>query len=146
MKGIIEALAGTDGTIRLGEVERVDEAGTPWVRLPCGRSTAARWLVGLTHEQLRVAQAAGTPVILALIGRSEAVILGVLADPGSPARAEAVVDGKKVAVTGEEEVTLRCGKASITLTRAGKVLIKGDYVLSRASGVNRIKGGAVQIN
>jgi hypothetical protein len=56
------------------------------------------------------------------------------------------VDGKKVTLTGEEEVTLQCGKASITLTRAGKVLITGDYVLSRSRGVNRIKGGSVQIN
>ena len=41
---------------------------------------------------------------------------------------------------------LRCGKASITLTREGKVLIKGAYLSSRSSGVNRIKGGSVQIN
>ena len=31
-------------------------------------------------------------------------------------------------------------------TRAGKVLIRGTYLLSRSSGVNRIKGGSVQIN
>jgi hypothetical protein len=34
----------------------------------------------------------------------------------------------------------------LTLTHAGKVLIRGAYVLSRSSGVNRIKGGSVQIN
>ena len=28
----------------------------------------------------------------------------------------------------------------------GKVLIRGTYLLSRSSGVNRIKGGSVQIN
>ena len=32
------------------------------------------------------------------------------------------------------------------LTRAGKVLIQGAYLLSRSTGVNRIKGGSVQIN
>jgi hypothetical protein len=41
---------------------------------------------------------------------------------------------------------LRCGKASITLTSAGKVLIRGTYVLSRSSGVNKIKGGSIQLN
>jgi hypothetical protein len=41
---------------------------------------------------------------------------------------------------------LHCGKASITLTRAGKVIIRGEYVLARSSGVNRIVGGSVQIN
>jgi hypothetical protein len=53
-----------------------------------------------------------------------------------------------VAVSFEagKEIVLRCGDASITLTRAGKILIKGAYVLSRSSGVNRIQGGAVEIN
>ena len=83
---------------------------------------------------------------MALAGKSQAIILGVLAAGATPAAAEARVDGKKVTLSGEEEVTLKCGKASITLTAAGKVLIKGEYVLSRSSGVNRIKGGAVQIN
>lgn len=46
----------------------------------------------------------------------------------------------------EEEIELRCGGASIVLTRAGKVLLRGAYLLSRSSGVNRIKGGSVQIN
>jgi hypothetical protein len=41
---------------------------------------------------------------------------------------------------------LQCGKASITLTRAGKVLINGAYVSSRSSGVNRLKGGSIQLN
>ena len=55
-------------------------------------------------------------------------------------------DGERVMVSAEKEIVLRCGEASITLTRAGKILIKGTYVLSRSSGVNRIKGGSVQIN
>jgi hypothetical protein len=147
MESIMEALAsGTDGGIHLATVERLDESGTPWIRLPRRRPLAARWVSGVTLEQLRAAEAAGTPVVAALAGKSQAIILGVLATGPTPAAPEARVDGKKVTLTGEEEVTLKCGKASITLTAAGKVLIKGEYVLSRSSGVNRIKGGAVQIN
>ncbi len=59
---------------------------------------------------------------------------------------EAKVDGEQVVIEGKKEIVLKCGKASITLTRAGKVLIRGTYVLSRSSGVNRIKGGSVQVN
>jgi len=55
-------------------------------------------------------------------------------------------DGERVILSAEKEIVLRCGEASITLTRAGKILLKGTYVLSRSSGVNRIKGGSVQIN
>ncbi len=59
---------------------------------------------------------------------------------------KANVDGEQVVIEGKKEIVLKCGKASITLTRAGKVLIRGAYVLSRSSGVNRIKGGSVQVN
>ena len=56
---------------------------------------------------------------------------------------EEVVDGRKIAFIAKEEIVLRCGKSSITLTKAGKVIIRGAYLLNRSSGVNRIKGGSV---
>ena len=55
-------------------------------------------------------------------------------------------DGQRMLVSAKKELTLRCGKASITLTEAGKVLIQGSYLSSRSTGVNRIKGGSVQLN
>ena len=68
----------------------------------------------------------------------------VSTEPPNPL--EVQVDGERVVLTAKHEIVLRCGKASITLTRAGKVLIHGEYLLSRSMGVNRIKGGSVQIN
>jgi uncharacterized protein (DUF2345 family) len=56
------------------------------------------------------------------------------------------VDSERIELTAEKEIVLRCGNASLTLTRAGKILIRGAYVLTRSSGVNRIQGGSVQIN
>ncbi|MDD2738424.1 MAG: DUF6484 domain-containing protein [Methylomonas lenta] len=56
------------------------------------------------------------------------------------------VDGQRTVFEAKEEIILKCGKASITLTKAGKIILRGAYVLSRSSGVNRIKGGSVQIN
>ncbi|WP_196137592.1 DUF6484 domain-containing protein [Aliikangiella sp. G2MR2-5] len=58
----------------------------------------------------------------------------------------AYVDGRKVIIEGQEEIELRCGEASIRLTKAGKILIRGKYLLNRSSGVNRIMGGSVQVN
>jgi hypothetical protein len=55
-------------------------------------------------------------------------------------------DGESVVVSAPGELVLQCGKASITLTRAGKVLIQGEYVSNRSTGVMRITGGAVEIN
>ena len=86
------------------------------------------------------------------------IIIGVVQSPTTPDEkaqripaqnsCPAIVecDGERVMVSAEKEIVLRCGEASITLTRAGKILIKGTYVLSRSSGINRITGGSVQIN
>lgn len=70
-------------------------------------------------------------------------------DAGAAPRAAAAiatVDGQRVLLEGRDEVVLRCGEASITLRRNGKVIIRGAYVETHAAGVNRIKGGAVRIN
>src|SRR5689334_21998032 len=59
---------------------------------------------------------------------------------------EATVDGQRVVIDGREEIVLRCGQASITLRRNGRIVVKGTYVETHAQGVNRIKGGSVRIN
>lgn len=147
MEQTLEAMAAAmDGGIQLATAVRIDDSGTAWVRLPRRKPMAALRLAGVTTHQLFSAQADKSPVLTALVGRSRAVILGVVSPAASPTPVEARLDGRKVVLTGDEEVTLKCGKASITLTSSGKVLIKGEYVLTRSSGVNRIKGGAVQIN
>ncbi len=61
-------------------------------------------------------------------------------------RAEAKLDGERVVLEGKHEVVLKCGDASITMRRDGKVIVRGAYVETHARGVNRIKGGAVKIN
>jgi hypothetical protein len=75
------------------------------------------------------------------------VVMGRMhAGEGAGAAPEARADGERIELTADKEIVLRCGKASITLTRAGKILIRGAYLLARSSGVNRIQGGSVQIN
>lgn len=68
----------------------------------------------------------------------------VAIEAGQPIAAK--VDGEELVISARKQIQLKCGRASITLTRAGKVLIRGAYLLSRSSGANRIKGGSVQIN
>ncbi len=64
-----------------------------------------------------------------------------------PGQVEVDADGERLVVSAKEQLVLRCGKASITLTKAGKVLIEGSLrAVSRSTGVNRIKGGSVQLN
>jgi hypothetical protein len=80
------------------------------------------------------------------------IVMGVVRGaPGwpledKPATVDVDADGQRMVVSAHEQLVLRCGKASITLTKAGKVLIDGTYVSSKSSGVNRVKGGSVQLN
>lgn len=82
------------------------------------------------------------------------VVLGFVADPRQTTKTAPTLegpisveaDGERVTIDAKKEIVLRCGKATITLTRTGKVLIRGAYLLSRSSGVNRIKGGSIQLN
>ncbi len=61
-----------------------------------------------------------------------------------PAIAE--IDGRKVNIEAKNEIILKCGKSSITLQKNGQITLKGTNLVSRASSVNKLKGGSVSIN
>jgi hypothetical protein len=124
----------------------LDQAGEPRVDYH-GRLTAGPLTARST-----------TPLREADRGREVALMF----EDGDPSRPIIVglmeaseIDGNPIAVTRDDErlvfradreIVLQCGKASITLTRAGKVVIRGTYLLSRSSGVNMVKGGVVHLN
>jgi len=91
------------------------------------------------------------PIVVGLFPANPgAALLGALLDPSRavlPAKpTEARVDGQRVVIEGKDEIVLKCGDASITLKRDGKLILRGAYVETQATGVNRIKGGSVKIN
>jgi len=59
---------------------------------------------------------------------------------------DVLLDGNKIVFEAKEQIVLKCGESSITLTKAGKIMIRGKYLLNRSTGVNRILGGSVQVN
>jgi hypothetical protein len=85
------------------------------------------------------------PIVIGLIHNNERTASDD-DEQSTSAILKVTADGERIKLTAEKEITLTCGESSITLTRAGKILIRGNYLLSRSSGVNRIKGGSVQIN
>jgi Domain of unknown function (DUF6484) len=142
--GLTRALSTT-----VGRLVGVGPKGEPYLDLPAQRLTAvvARSIVALSPAQV------GDQVLVSFADndRGQPVVLGLLhngvAVPTAPAaRTDALLDGERIILTGEKEVVLRCGKASIALSADGKVVIKGAKLLAAASGLHRIRGGAVQIN
>ena len=98
------------------------------------REVALSFIEGNPHQ----------PVILGLI--HVAAQPSPIAGGQEPNTVQIRRDHEQLVLSAEREIVLRCGESSITLTKEGKVTIRGKHLLSRAEAVNRIKGGAVQIN
>jgi hypothetical protein len=136
-----------DGVL-IGQILAVDAADTARVTFPESptEGLAARAMISLAPADVGRAVAlmfeGGDPLRPIVMGRMAAQ--GRPSPPPPPLVAEA--DGRRIEVSAEEQLVLRCGEASITLTRSGKIILRGAYVLSRSSGVNRIQGGSVEIN
>jgi len=145
-----------DGTV-IGVLAGLKDSGEPLVNFPSntsGNSLEARTTIALSKSnvgrEVVLTFENGNPLCPIVLG----LIQGRVSEYNPPETVgsekqsfiELELDGERLVFTAKKEIVLRCGNASITLTRAGKVLIRGAYLLSRSSGVNRIKGGSVQIN
>jgi len=148
--------------MRIGRIVRMDESGCILVDFPgnAGGPIVARTTSSVKTQIFNQQNPTGREVLLAfennnprlpiIVDTMYSLIEEITEPTTGVIQAEepqvVTIDGKRISFEAENEIVLKCGKASITLTRAGKVLIKGEYVLSHASGENRIRGGAVSIN
>ena len=138
-------------SVIIGELLAIaDDGKSPLVIYPGQSGTAA--LRARTVLDLHGAHI-GQSVVLQFEGGDPTlpIVMGVLRQTDkqpleAPGNVQVDTDGARMVVSAKEQMVLQCGKASITLTKAGKVLIQGSYVSSRSTGVNRVKGGSVQLN
>jgi hypothetical protein len=157
--------AAASAAVKLGTLLRSSVPGALVVEYEGSGALPARSTIALDEQTIARATATHQPALLLfengdprlpiIVGLIQpdpgAALLQSLLVPGAPtqsrrAPAEARLDGKTVVLEGKEEVTLKCGAASITLRRDGKVILRGAYVETTAKGVNRIRGGSVKIN
>jgi hypothetical protein len=139
----------TQSGIVVGTLAGFTESGIPLVRFPGGsveQPIPAKHICAMTRADV------GHEVVLTFEAHDHQspIIMGIvqpaIANERASVSANVTLDGKQLTLSAKNEIILSCGKASITLTRAGKIILRGAYILSRSSGVNRIKGGSVQIN
>lgn len=150
-------IAGVTGVV-IGRIEGAAQDGRPLVSWAAsgGQSLAARavWLAN-APDWLKCQ---GLRVVLGFEDGDETkpLLLGLMDSPRPTTSISEVAESnagevrslkpKVVRIESEEELILECGEAKISLRADGRVVILGGYVLSRSKGVNKIKGGAVQIN
>lgn len=133
--------------IVVGNVAGVGEDGSVRVRFPGTPEDGvpARSMMKLADDDVGRTVA----IMFEASDSSRPLITGPIVTPSIQPDGEPYVaysDGRRVEISAADEIVLRCGKSSITLTREGKIELRGEYVLSRSSGVNRIQGGAVEVN
>lgn len=140
-----------DGVV-IGLLLSINDQGRPLVAYPgnpsetaiAARSTAQLESADIGREVALLFEG-GDPQLPLIIGKIQQTQAKQTEDlDQQPDTAE--LDGESIVLSARQNITLKCGKASITLTKSGKILIRGAYLLNRSSGVNRIKGGSVQIN
>lgn len=136
----------------IGLLVSISEEGVPLVsfagnvgELPC----ACRVATALTPAAL------GRSVLLLPDPRDgHPVIVGVVQDFVEQPSVLTTSSTVTVSMDNDEElsfvatrrISLRCGKASITLDADGNVDIRGQYLLSRAARQNKIKGASISFN
>jgi len=143
--------SGSIEGVVIGKVITCDNSGTVTVDYPGNPSdkplvaaTLSTFGVDDINKKVALMFETGNPRRPVIMGRLQRLVERV--ENNSVEEIDIKVDGKRLTFNAAQEIVLRCGAASITLTKAGKVLIRGEYLLSRSTGTNRIKGGSVQIN
>jgi hypothetical protein len=120
---------------------RIDAGGVLVAALADGRELACDWLTTSAGPAPELA-AGDTLLLLPLPGAERPVVLGRIGR--LPLPGEALVQHMVLAASGT--LTLRCGESSVDLRADGKLMIRGDDVLVRAKGTQRIRAGTVAIN
>jgi hypothetical protein len=80
-------------------------------------------------------------IVLGRIGRA---LPAPLAEPDASLSQEE--RPARLHLRASQELLLECGGATIRITGDGRVIIRGEHILTRAKGTQRIKGGSVAIN
>ena len=149
----LSPLQETDSVLQRGEIHGFGNDGAPLVRRADDQVVVECDVLAMGGQRMNLAR--GDVVSLWCSGRAErAVIIGRITVAGAPdvacdreachLHATGVPD--ELVLEAKHSLTLRVGDGSITIREDGKILIKGKDLVSHATRLNRIKGGAVQIN
>lgn len=147
LKEEVRALPKLDVVVvgRLSEPGAASELRVEFAGCPGGAPVTARSIAPIDAGRV------GTAVALVFEGGdpTRPIVLGPLTSTlvsRTPRTVQVDVDGERLEIGAKKEIALRVGRASITLTADGKIVIRGAHLVSRSAGVNRIQGGSVQIN
>jgi hypothetical protein len=138
-------------SLRRGRVHSAtsDVLWVTWDRSPRPVAAEVAWLASRPDWS----RCAGLPVLLAFADGegSHPIVVALLeapppAQPAAPQPPPTSSLPEILRLESGRELHIECGKSHIHLRADGRIEIRGEYVISRSTGPNKIKGGSVQIN
>ncbi|MEJ2045830.1 MAG: DUF6484 domain-containing protein [Reinekea sp.] len=144
---------------KIAKLVSTDDSSTVMVQWGSHSPTPARHLSNIDLSELLGTVNSGKEVMITFIDNDvkQPVITGVMAsvvgdmvqgasEAGNKAVTKVIRDGESIIISANEQITLTCGKSSLILREDGKIVTKGDNILSRASATHKIKGCKVEVN
>ena len=129
-------------TVMRATVTLIAEDGCIQVRLADGRYNQCDWLETDSNTGIMLVPG-DTVLVLAPAGTEKGVVVGRIGPYRAP---KPPVPQPNVTIEAGEKLTLKCGESSVDLRADGKVMVRGEDVLLRAKGTQRIRAGTVAIN
>jgi hypothetical protein len=146
----IAAPTAQSAAVVLGRLAGMTDTGEPLVHVTSedveGPPVPARTLVQVTATHM------GREVALQFIDGDleRPLVVGLLVPEsgraGSDDGVRITAEAGSLRLSARQEIVLECGPARITLRRDGQLRLRAESILSRATGVHRIRGGSVQLN
>jgi hypothetical protein len=148
----LQAVAITPPEVVIGRIAGVSIGGAPVVDFP--GNPAGQPVIALATSRYDLVSIGEAVALMFLAGdRAKPLAIGLVAQPNgvelgdpAPTAPNQGEPPERLILTATREIIMQCGRASIVLTGAGKVLIRGAHLSLRSSGMHRIIGASVQIN
>lgn len=149
--------AGPTAQVVTGHLQGIDDEGrvlfvperesSPAMPVAIGIAISDGVLIPAARSQQRalVVRTSETPPQWVLIGLVRERVQSGARD-ATPGQLEVRVDGETLKLSAQREIELSCGNASLVLRQSGRVILKGNYLVTSSRGPIKIKGASVEIN
>lgn len=140
---------------RVGHLAGIDEEGRVLFRAsPDGAPFPVAIALAISDGVVARAARTGERALVVRVGESnDWMLVGLVRERlpqrlrnAGPGDVEVRLDGDKLVFEAGRAIELRCGHSSLTLRKDGKIVLKGDYVVSASRGPNKIRGATISLN
>jgi|GEM_PF-1976821 len=126
-------------TPQRAELLAISEDGSLLVRTTDGQEFQCEWLENADNSNISL-EIGDRLLCIPATEQELGIVLGRIGSYAKPQKQA------HVSIEASESLTLKCGESSVELRSDGRTMLKGEDVLLRAKGTQRIRAATVAIN